>query len=170
MKEVQIIQTTTDMQEGRIYYYTQTKDNDNYITKDIFSVSMNYFTKISDEKKCKCDKEVDAIIVSKAFANRFGKEYFKITLDGEDITPEQPTEAQIIREEYASQNMTLGQMLDELEKEKNLFDKVTGILRLTAKFKMIVLNEMIEKRFSEMETEYKELEEKINNKKGVIAL
>lgn len=170
MKNIQIIQTLSNMQEGRFYYYTQTKDGENYIAKDVFSVSMDYFTKVYTENKCKCDKEADALIVKEAFKNRYGKEYFQITLNGEDITPEQPTEDQIIREEYASKNMTLPELLDELDKEKNLFNKLTGILRLTAKFRMIVLNELIENRFSEMETEYEELQKKVNNMKGVMPL
>ena len=171
MKKVQLMQTIANMEEGRIYFYTQVKENDNWIRKDIFSISMSKYNEISSTGKFNSDEEIDAIVVKDVYKKIYGKEYFEvINMDNEDITPDKPTEDQIIREEYASKNMTLGQMLDELEKEKNLFDKMTGILRLTAKFRMIVLNELIENRFSEMETEYEEIQKKIDNMKGVEVL
>jgi hypothetical protein len=41
-----------------------------------------------------------------------------------------------------------------LEEEQNLFKKSMGILRITAKFKTVVINELITKKFEDMEADH----------------
>ena len=157
MKEVQMFQTIINMEEGRIYYYCQVKENDNYIRKDTFSVSMEKINKIAEANKDYEDADIDAAIVKEVYSKIYN-EYFRVKINGVDKSDEYPTEDVLIRRELEAKNLPLQDLFELLDQEENNFKSLTGILRLTAKFKMIVINELITKEFNELEAEYEKYE------------
>ena len=158
MKEVQMYQTITNMTEGRIYFYVQVKEYEKYIRQDIFSIPMTQYQEIATKHPEYEDADIDAEVVLGVYKNIYAGERFHLTIEGVDKTPEIKPADQEIREELYSKNYTLSELFALLDEEENNFKKLTGILRITAKFKMIVLNELITKTFEDMRQEYEEVE------------
>ena len=158
MKTINNWQTLTNMEEGRIYYYCEVKENDEPIRCDKFSIKMEEYTKLCNEHPDYVDTDLDAIVVKKAYSEIYKNEYFKVIVCGEDKSDERPDADQMIRQELESKNYSLQDLFLLLDVEENNFKSLTGILRLTAKFKMIVINELITKAFNELEEEYNKYE------------
>lgn len=159
MKIVKLVQSLVKMKEGKILFYTETYENNKGIRVDIVEVSMDYYTKVCTQHSDLSDEDVDALILYKAFSKKFN-EYFELHINGKNKTPERkPYNVEIKQQiEEEAENCTLEQLFELLEKEENNFKKLTGILRITAKLKTIIINEIIEKRFNELEEEQSKYE------------
>lgn len=153
MVKVQITQILTNMMKGEIsYYYTVTGDDK---TKGCgyFTCSFDYFDEVNAKVKGETDLDTDIEIVRRAFKNRYDR--FRIIIDGKDVTPERKPLNEEIREDLENKDYTLDELFEMLDKEQNIFKKASGIVRITAKFKTIVINELITKKFEDMEASYK---------------
>lgn len=159
MTLIKITQINTNMISGTIDYYYEV-DGDN-VAKNGFTYNVGFFTcKFADWEEIarkngttkKEDIYTDAEVVRIAFKNKFDS--FRIEIDGKDVTPPRKPMNQEIREELESKDYTLDELFKMLEEEQNLFKKSMGILRITAKFKTVVINELITKKFEDMEAEH----------------
>lgn len=158
MKKINCWQALTNMEEGRIYYFVEVYEDEVGIRCDKFSISMEEYLNVTAANKKLADADIDAIIIKKVYKSIYKNEYFKVIICGEDKSDERPTEDVLIRQELENKNLSLSELFLLLDEEENNFKKLTGILRLTAKFKMIVINELITKQFNELEEEYEKYE------------
>lgn len=153
MVKVQITQILTNMMKGEIsYYYTVTGDEKTQGC-GYFTCSFDYFDEVNAKVKGETDLDTDVEIVRRAFKHRY--DYFRIIIDGKDVTPERKPMNEEIREDLESKDYTLDELFEMLDKEQNIFKKASGIVRITAKFKTIVINELITKKFEDMEASHK---------------
>ena len=159
MTLIKITQINTNMVTGKIDYYYEVHGENK--AKNGMTYNVGYFTcsfanwediaKKNGTNK-KEDIYTDAEVVRTAFKNKFDN--FKIEIGGKDVTPPRKPMNQEIREELESKDYTLDELFKMLEEEQDLFKKSMCILRITAKFKTVVINELITKKFEDMEAEH----------------
>ncbi len=153
MVKVQITQILTNMMEGKISYYYTIQNDNKPVDCGYFDCPLTYYEKVNTEINAKTDMEIDVEIIRRAFKNRYDR--FQIFINGENVTPERKPMNEEIREELQRKDYTLDELFELLETEQNIFKKASGIVRITAKFKTIVINELITKKFEDMEASYK---------------
>ena len=153
MIKVQITQILTNMMKGEFSYYYAVTDDDKLKDCGYFTCPFDYFDEVNAKVKGETDLATDIEIVRRAFKHRYDR--FRIIIDGKDVTPERKPLNEEIREDLESKDYTLDELFEMLDKEQNIFKKASGIVRITAKFKTIVINELITKKFEDMEASHK---------------
>lgn len=158
MVTITITQILSSAFNGKInYYYAIDGDTEirNFSKMGYFTIDFEYWGQISDKIKNTDDIAVDAEVVRTAFKHTYDD--FKIIIDGKDVTPAKKNYNEKIREELEDGHYTLDELFEMLEEEDNLIKKSTGFIKLTAKYKRMIINNLIFKKFEDMEADYKQL-------------
>lgn len=156
MVTIKINQITTDMLEGKINYYYEVQGDNvirDFSSVGYFDISFKFWEKTADELNHPDEIKVDAQVVKKAFGSTY--EFFRIIIDGQDVTPDRTPLNLAIREELENESYSLEELFEMYDEQENIYQKTTGFLRLTAKYKKMVINEIIGKVFEDMEADYK---------------